>query len=439
MIRNTRSEFIEFKMEPTRAPRRCFNIQSFVGDAVALQSNFSEIVLTSNKVRASGYTPLKRLALGDRENANPAKRLRTDNKLSRDPANSPPSCSLFVETVQSYIRSVTNDICLSEKKARAQLEALESQYLLDQRSCDSALHLLAKLESCFLMSKRKLSKQICDLKNSSALKIAREIGYHYILCYQETGISDEERIALFSDFRGRYLPSDSEGIPVHQCNTMMCQRCNIPMYIRNEDGFLVCKTCCTTEAHSERIPYIGLNNIDDADSTALATKKVSNFRDYLHLLQGKKLNPKLEQDITAMQEYIQARGILQRDVTSNFISTMLVHLGKRKYMKYLALLESRLCGTPLIQMTLQQENKFCSNFLMLVDPYERHKPPSRKHFMSYAYAAWQFCRIENTPEFYNLFRLLKDPSKIAKQDEIFLKICPEIGWTFEPSCRFYRA
>jgi hypothetical protein len=53
--------------------------------------------------------------------------------------------------------------------------------------------------------------------------------------------------------------------------------------------------------------------------------------------------------------------------------------------------------------------------------------------MSYAYCGWQFCRIEKTPEFFVLFRLLKDPVKIAKQDETFAKICPEIGWTFESS------
>jgi len=420
------------------APRKCYNIQSFSG------SKHAEIVLTTNKSKPLKPVPIKRScgAFSEesefREKSNPAKRLRADSKTSKEFTVTVPSCSAFVELVQSYIRSL---VVLDDRKideVRRQISLLQEQYTA-KRQGNSGTPLsafqAAKLESSYSIQRQRLLKQIQDIGRSPVVQHGREIGIRYICRYQDKETGDDEKLAIILDFQGRFCVSGDP--PIQQCNTMMCQRCNIPMFIRNEDGFLMCKSCCTTEAYSERVPYIGLNTIDDADSTAQSSKKVSNFRDYLHLLQGKKANVKLESDLPAMINYIALRP--SEEVSVDFITKMLVHLGKRKYIKYMALLESRLGGSsapPIAQMSLQLENKFCSNFLMLVDPYERHKPPSRKHFMSYAYCGWQFCRIENTPEFFVLFRLLKDPAKIEKQDETFAKICPEIGWTFESSTAY---
>ena len=423
------------------ASRKCFNIQSYCDTKV-----FENIVLSSNKSRPVKTTaPLNRSLVNagdciEKEKSNPAKRFRTDLKITRESecrGVAVPTCSAFIDVVQQYIRAL---MVAEEKKAseiRTQLALLESHYA--EKLSKSRLQQLAsfqktKLENSFLASKNQLLKKLETLESSPVVQQGREIGIRYIVRYQNpgpTGPSDEEKLSIISDFKGRFCGTILP--PVQQCNTMICQRCEIPMFIRNEDGFLVCKNCGTTEAHSDRVPYVGINNIDDADSTAQSTKKVSNFRDYLHLLQGKKINAKLELDYPAMQDYLETRNLMPSDISVDVITKMLVFLGKRKYIKYMALLESRFGKTPLIQMSLQLENKFCSNFLMLTDPYERHKPASRKHFMSYAYCGWQFCRIEKTPEFFVLFRLLKDPVKIAKQDETFAKICPEIGWTFESS------
>jgi hypothetical protein len=431
--------FFFFLLAMKVAPRKCYNIQSFSG------VKHAEIVLTTNKLKPLKPVPIKRSAgafseeSDFREKCNPAKRLRADSKTSKDSTVSVPSCSAFVELVQSYIRSLVVQDDRKIEEVRRQISLLQEQYTA-KRHGNSGTPLsafqAAKLESSYSIQRQRLLKKIQDIGRSPVVQHGREIGIRYICRYQDKETGDDEKLAIILDFQGRFCVSGDP--PIQQCNTMMCQRCNIPMFIRNEDGFLMCKTCCTTEAYSERVPYIGLNTIDDADSTAQSSKKVSNFRDYLHLLQGKKANVKLESDLPAMLDYISLRP--SEDVTVDSITKMLVHLGKRKYIKYMALLESRLrkaSQEPRVpQMSLQLENKFCSNFLMLVDPYERHKPPSRKHFMSYAYCGWQFCRIENTPEFFVLFRLLKDPAKIEKQDETFAKICPEIGWTFESSTAY---
>jgi hypothetical protein len=433
--------------------RKCFNIQRFTPSQTPSNLDFADIILTSNKSRpVKQPVAVKRPAAllydetVDRGKSNPAKRLRSIDiagKILRSSSGNSsgapvPSCGAFVDLVQQYIKSLLTAEDHRADDIRRQISILEIRY---QEKCAAAQLLptqsyqKTKLEGSFETSRQFLLKKLHGVQSSMAVQIGREVGIQYIFRYQQCDCSDEEKLAIVSDFKGRFC--GTAATPVQQCNTMICQRCNVPMFVSNDNGFLMCKTCGTIEAHSDRVPYVGINNIDDADSTAQSTKKVSNFRDYLHLLQGKKINIKLEADYPLMLDYVTVRNVTDLDtITVEFITKMLVCLGKRKYIKYMALLESRLRNVPLLQMSLQLENKFCSNFLMLTDPYERHKPPSRKHFMSYAYCGWQFCRIEKCPEFNVLFRLLKDPAKIVKQDDTFAKICPEIGWIFEPSAYF---
>lgn len=110
-------------------------------------------------------------------------------------------------------------------------------------------------------------------------------------------------------------------------------------------------------------------------------------------------------------------------------------MGLRKFSKYVVLIEARLRGIPVVQIPLQSENRMCAMFLTIVDPYERNKPAHRKHFISYSYCAWQFCRIENLSQYFSYFRLLKDVKKIEQQDQIFQAICAEVGWKFDSPLR----
>jgi len=260
--------------------------------------------------------------------------------------------------------------------------------------------------------------------------VQRETTLRYIGCYQGTS-SGEERRAIVEDFKGRFCDTDS--FPVHRCNTMVCPVCQIPMNIRGEDGFLLCVVCGTTQVHTERSQAVSCSG-EDADVQVLANKRETNFRDFLHLLQGKKLNPVLESHMPEILVNLAGcRG--QVPCVQEEIISGLKAMGLRKFIKYVVLIEARLLGLQLTRIPIQAENRLCAMFLTIVDPYERNKPASRKHFISYAYCAWQFCRIENMPQFFGLFRLLKDERKIEQQDDIFRKICAEVGWQFESALR----
>ena len=81
-------------------------------------------------------------------------------------------------------------------------------------------------------------------------------------------------------------------------------------------------------------------------------------------------------------------------------------------------------------------------FRKINDPYQKHKPKSRKSFFSYPYILHQFFKILDFPELSKFFPLLKSDDKLRIQDEIFKKVVDElkitdketeVNWVFYPT------
>ena len=79
-------------------------------------------------------------------------------------------------------------------------------------------------------------------------------------------------------------------------------------------------------------------------------------------------------------------------------------------------------------------------FMQIQDPFEKHKPPKRKNFLSYSYVLHKFFQILGLHEFAKYFPLLKSADKLRQQDEIFKKIVRDMAltdqsvkWVFYPS------
>ena len=294
-----------------------------------------------------------------------------------------------------------------------------------------APHLAAKRSGILFQKKRNLEKKMQQLEQWSPLAEAQETVRTYLM--RHSSANEAECAAIVQDFVGRYCEKSS---PVHRCNTMLCPTCQIPMNIMHDDGFLLCVRCLATQVHTERTSFNGQSGGDDADIHLISNKRESNFRDFLHLLQGKKLNPALEAKMPLIAKSLghlvpswSSFALCSSTVQSAIVEN-LTTLGLRKFSKYVVLIESRLRKIPVPAIPLQIENRLCTMFLIIVDPYERHKPASRKHFISYAYCAWQFCRIEKIPHHLPYFRLLKDEKKIMQQDHVFKQVCDELSWEF---------
>lgn len=128
----------------------------------------------------------------------------------------------------------------------------------------------------------------------------------------------------------------------------------------------------------------------------------------------------------------------------------LTELQVKKYLKKLNLKDyydniisiiNKINNRPAFKLTAEIEGKIKEMFHKIQDPFEKHKPSTRKSMLSYSYLLNKFFLILDLPEFSKYFFLLKSPEKLRQQDEIFKKIVdelsvkdPSIKWRFFPSC-----
>jgi hypothetical protein len=338
-------------------------------------------------------------------------------------------------TMRAYLSRVLREETEEIDGVRKALESLQRESDLFFKNsapgdCPEA-HVVAKKSGTLLQKKLALERRLQGLRAFPRVSEAQEIARSYVS--RCSSAPETECAAILQDFVGRYCDNVA---PVHRCNIMLCPVCEIPMNIMTDDGFLLCLGCRATQVHTERTSFSGQGAGDDADVHIISNKRESNFRDFLHLLQGKKLNPALEAKMPLINRSLlgllpswSSLPLCSSVVQSSIVET-LTSIGLRKFSKYVVLIEARLRNIPVPAIPIQVENRLCAMFLIIVDPYERHKPPSRKHFISYAYCAWQFCRIEKLPQYLPYFRLLKDEKKINQQDVVFKLVCAEVSWDF---------
>lgn len=238
---------------------------------------------------------------------------------------------------------------------------------------------------------------------------------------------------VIEDFEARFC-RDEPPVTIH--DTLRCDQCHLDMQILPIEGFIQCPGCLETMPYNEWLPFSSTNTrirVDDADLVSFADKKVKEFVDFLLSVQGKKRIAPLEADFPLFVQFFASHYPAATRETFGFaqVKLMLTTLGKGKYLKYASLIQHRLLGEPPVTLTMQQQYRFRSMFASLIEPYLLYKSPERKHFISPAYCGWQFSRIEGYTELLVLFRLLKDPKKVAQQDQVFARICRATGWRFE--------
>ena len=79
------------------------------------------------------------------------------------------------------------------------------------------------------------------------------------------------------------------------------------------------------------------------------------------------------------------------------------------------------------------EEKLCNLFMEIQAPYAKYCPDGRVNFLNYYYTISKLCELLNEKQFLPFFPVLKDREKRIEQDDIWKKICKELGWNFVPT------
>ena len=112
------------------------------------------------------------------------------------------------------------------------------------------------------------------------------------------------------------------------------------------------------------------------------------------------------------------------------IKEILKKLKINKYYEHVLYILNRITGIPNPNLTSELEEKLRNMFKEIQVPFLKHSPLIRKNFLSYSYVIHKFIQLLEKDEYLKYFPLLKSREKLHQQEEIWKKICQDLGWKF---------
>jgi len=316
------------------------------------------------------------------------------------------------------IQKLENELkILHESKRKIESGEEESNYLLESSALIMKYIELENREQVLLNNENPTEEITNELNNLVISK--NDIVDEYLQKFDNNYVS----------FRHAYIKDYS-----------ICKSCNLTMEVMN--GFLTCVSCGACENTFSCHNDLSYKEMQDYDYRPQFTyEKLSHLEDWLRRFTAKE-NRTIPQEVLdkvileAKKEKLKDLSLLTEEKVKRYLKK----LNLNEYYDNVINIINRINGRPPFTLTPEIEEKIKTMFQQIQDPYERHKPPNRRNFLSYSYCLHQMFKILNLHEFAKYFPLLKSADKLRQQDEIFKKIVAEmatkdktINWVFYPS------
>ena len=231
-----------------------------------------------------------------------------------------------------------------------------------------------------------------------------------------------------------YLMETSDTPPKLALNTRdECPLCQHDLMLVSGKAIMTCKACGYSVAYLDATMQ-SMSYSDDVEFSSFSYKRINHFNEWLQQVQAKE-NFEIPQDVleAVMQELHRQRIHDVKEITPKKVREVLKTLKLRKAYEHVAQITSRLTGAKPLRVPPEAEEMCRLMFIAVQPAFEKHCPKDRKNFLSYSYCLFKFFQLLGYDEFLDSFTLLKGRDKLARQDEIFKKICEELDWDFCPS------
>lgn len=241
-------------------------------------------------------------------------------------------------------------------------------------------------------------------------------------------ITDESMIQLY---RQEFFAASSTP-RFHVINTDNCAHCGTEYVFSGEDALLYCPQCGSTsqymDATSSSIAYG-----DEIEYSSFSYKRINHLNEWLNHFQAKETTPIPEDVLQKIMTYLfEKRCNKPEQITFAHIKKAQKHLGLRKYYDQGMQIWCRLTGQKPLRLDPMCEEKIRLMFIRIQKPFDQYCPKNRKNFLSYPYCMYKFCQLLGRQDLLPFFSLLKGKDKLQVQEEIFVKICNDLGWQFIP-------
>ena len=212
-----------------------------------------------------------------------------------------------------------------------------------------------------------------------------------------------------------------------------CINCNNEMTNLVQEALIVCLNCGYQDVLlAEQNRPIML--YDKKDGIHYSYKRINHFREWISQIQGKESTDIPNEVFERILNELKKEKITDTTkLTPKFMRTILKKLRTHKYYEHTAYIINRINGIPPPQFSPELEQNLSNMFMQTQPLFIKYAPANRLNFISYSYILHKFFLILNMPEYVALFPLLKSRQKIAQNEEVFKKICKELGWNWIPS------
>ena len=230
----------------------------------------------------------------------------------------------------------------------------------------------------------------------------------------------------FNNIDSKYLNYDKFIYPSDICN--VCKRGEM-VYVESE-GMSICSNCSNSIKYLIEIDKPSYKE-PPKEVCFYAYKRINHLKEILAQFQAKESTNIPDEVFENIKNQIKKERISLNELTNKKTKEILKNLGYNKYYEHIPFIKDKLGIRPPI-MSAELEETLCNLFMELQKPYSKYCPKDRVNFLNYYYTLYKLCELLNERSFLPYFPMLKDREKRIEQDQIWKKICEDLGWKFIP-------
>lgn len=210
-----------------------------------------------------------------------------------------------------------------------------------------------------------------------------------------------------------------------------CPNCSVEMTLYQNEATLGCPACGFEEfilIDSEKPSY----KDPPREITYFAYKKANHFNEWLAQFQAKENTDIPGEVIEAVLSELRKERITDpKKIKNPKILEILRKLKLSKMYDHVQQIKNRI-QQQMTSLTLSKETeeKLQHMFKEIQPAFIKYCPKGRSNFLSYPYVLYKMCQLLEMDEFLPCFQLLKSREKLYQQDQVWQKICAELGWQF---------
>jgi predicted RNA-binding Zn-ribbon protein involved in translation (DUF1610 family) len=238
-----------------------------------------------------------------------------------------------------------------------------------------------------------------------------------------------------TDILNKYAANfENEPIKSHVESNDTCKTCKVNMKLHAVLAVLVCQKCGETREYLEATSSMLSYDSDNFDFSSFSYRRVGHLFEWLTSLQAKEATDIPMQILEEVMGRLRAERVSDvSEITVHRVREVLKKLKLRRYYEHAQLVLCKITGKKPPIITHEQTERITVKFLAASSAFERHRPPNRSNFLSYAYCLAKICEILGYDDLLPYFSYLKSRDKLQNQDTTWHAICQDLGWTFKAS------